>query len=88
MRDNKTEIAIRFSVQPQAHGATNLIEDWEVHYNDGGDWQVESPTTIECLPKPAEILDVQTVTLVKVKQNPCYLAICIAGKTVCIRVPC
>jgi hypothetical protein len=84
-----TEIAIHFNVQKKSSSETSTIgANWEVRYKDGNAIKVASPTAIKRLPKLVEVLDVQTITLVKVKQNPCYLVVYFAGKAVPIQVPC
>jgi hypothetical protein len=71
------EIAIHYDLKAKKHS---------VKFKDKDGWKDADENTT--LPNPAEIIETQTITLVKVKQNPCYIIVYFAGRGIPIQVPC
>ena len=84
-----TEIAIRFKVKEGENNPLCRIRNFMVQYRDaGGEWKDADSKNVERVLKSAQFLGVQTITLVNVKHNPCYIVIWIGNKPYLVQVPC
>jgi hypothetical protein len=84
-----TEIAIRLKITEGQKAGIGGINNYSVQYkNDDGQWLDADSKSAKRVMETARLLDIQTITLAYVKQNPCYIVVWIGNKPYMICVPC